>query len=356
MTTRQTRTYKGLRSMAGLVIAIAALYLAPEAFAQVPAAMISPPSHSTLSSSSVTFQWTPGTGASDRWLYVGTAQNQANIFGNNVGMATSQVVSGIPNGTIYVRLWSLIGSAWWYNDYIYTETGGGGTPAVLISPVNHSTLSSSSVTFQWTPGTGASDHWLYVGTAQSQANIFGSNVGMANSQVVSRIPNGTIYVRLWSLIGSTWWFSDYTFTVVLVGDDYPWQSATANSVNPDTHFYIRNCTDFVAWRMNRDMGDTNPSTFPFTDWMPNESNPWGNAGNWEAHAKNLHYRMDSLPTVGAVAYFSYGHVAYVESVNADGSVNISEFNYPSASNQNTSFNYGYRPNVTNVTAFIHIVH
>jgi surface antigen len=162
-------------------------------------------------------------------------------------------------------------------------------------------------------------------------------------------------VRLWTLIGSTWWFNDYTYTVSVVGDDYPWRGATADSVNPYTHFYIRECTDFVAWRMNRDTGDANPYTPWFTDWMPSSTNRWGDAVDWETHATSLGYRIDHSPTVGAVAYFSYGHVAYVESVNADGSVNVSEYNYPSAYNNYAGFAYGYRTEVTNVTAFIHIV-
>jgi surface antigen len=342
-----------VRISIGVRVAVVLLALACMAFpvqAQTPAVMTYPPNGSTLYTASVVYQWTAGVGANDHWLYVGTAFGQSNLFNAELGMATSQTVNNIPNGPVYARLWTRIGSTWYENDYSYSETAGSGTPAALTSPPNNSTLTTSSVTFQWSPGTGANDHWLYVGTGTGQANIFDSELGMATSQIVNGIPNGAIYVQLWTRIGSTWYSNAYNFTVAVVVDDYPWKSATADSVNSYTHFYIRECTDFVAWRMNRDTGHTAPASFWFTDWMPNSGNVWGNAVNWETHAKALGYRVDSSPAVGAVAYFSYGHVAYVESINSDGSVNVSEYNY------NLNNDYGYRTEVRNVTAFIHIVH
>ena len=55
------------------------------------------------------------------WLDVGTTAVGFNIFGQNVGLATSQTVTGLPTGgsTIYVRLWTLLGGQWQYSDYTY---------------------------------------------------------------------------------------------------------------------------------------------------------------------------------------------------------------------------------------------
>ena len=59
--------------------------------------------------------------------------------------------------------------------------------------------------------------------------------------------------------------------------------------------------------------------------------PWsGNAGDWFAAAQNLGWPTGMTPQPGAimVTWESwYGHVAYVESVNADGSWVVSEMNY-----------------------------
>ena len=58
----------------------------------------------------------------------------------------------------------------------------------------------------------------------------------------------------------------------------------------------------------------------------------GNAGYWYVNAKAQGYAVGPTPKVGAimVTWESYlGHVAYVESVNADGSWTVSEMNYVS---------------------------
>lgn len=62
---------------------------------------------------------------------------------------------------------------------------------------------------------------------------------------------------------------------------------------------------------------------------------WGNASSWAASARAAGYRVDSTPSVGAIAQwnayapgtYGYGHVAIVDGVNSDGTVRITEMNY-----------------------------
>ena len=59
---------------------------------------------------------------------------------------------------------------------------------------------------------------------------------------------------------------------------------------------------------------------------------WGNASSWATLARASGFLVNNTPSVGAVmqtAYAAggYGHVAVVESVNADGSILVSEMNY-----------------------------
>src|SRR5207248_2480586 len=54
------------------------------------AAVISPAPGSVLSGLAATFTWSAGTGVTMYWLDVGTAPAQGNIFGGNVGTATSK--------------------------------------------------------------------------------------------------------------------------------------------------------------------------------------------------------------------------------------------------------------------------
>lgn len=58
---------------------------------------------------------------------------------------------------------------------------------------------------------------------------------------------------------------------------------------------------------------------------PDLPNRLGNGGQWVASAAAQGYATGSTPQVGAVAETS-GHVAYVEAVNADGTITISDMN------------------------------
>lgn len=67
------------------------------------------------------------------------------------------------------------------------------------------------------------------------------------------------------------------------------------------------------------------------DWVPSG---WGNAADWWSHAGSAGFARTSIPTPGSVVvygagqgYSPYGHVAKVESVNGDGTFNVSEMNF-----------------------------
>lgn len=56
---------------------------------------------------------------------------------------------------------------------------------------------------------------------------------------------------------------------------------------------------------------------------------WGNAYSWDDGARASGYRVDNSPeagTIGQVDGYPYGHVFWVESVNGDGSINVTEYN------------------------------
>lgn len=61
------------------------------------------------------------------------------------------------------------------------------------------------------------------------------------------------------------------------------------------------------------------------DRRPDLPNMLGNGGEWVANAAAQGYATGSTPKVGAIAETS-GHVAYVEAVNPDGTVVISDMN------------------------------
>lgn len=57
-------------------------------------------------------------------------------------------------------------------------------------------------------------------------------------------------------------------------------------------------------------------------------NNWGNAISWYGNAAAQGYGVGSVPAAGAIAYFpGANHVAFVESVNGNGTITISEMGY-----------------------------
>ena len=87
-------------------------------------------------------------------------------------------------------------------------------------------------------------------------------------------------------------------------------------------FVLRNCTSFVAWRLqerNRMAGFANDF----------RGAHWGDATNWDDVARELGYRVDSVPAIGAVAQTDAGRVGHVAWVSAigPGTVTVEEYNH-----------------------------
>lgn len=105
--------------------------------------------------------------------------------------------------------------------------------------------------------------------------------------------------------------------------DYDWRNPTRDSKGNITGWPMwtsrgygaRNCTDYAAWKVGQYLGTT-PTGM-------------GNGNQWDERAADKGYIKTSSPEPGDAAVWnagSYGHVAFVESVNSDGTVNISEYN------------------------------
>ena len=136
---------------------------------------------------------------------------------------------------------------------------------------------------------------------------------------------------------------------VLAANDYPYQNMTygrysAEDLDP-WKFYYRECTSFVAWRLNNDNG------LEFDDFYGGVQ--WGNGREWGPAARALGIRVDDVPAVGAVywqdAYFhcsASGHVGWVKALNGDGTVVIEH--YAAGSYKEVTVPVGY------ASGYIHI--
>jgi len=122
---------------------------------------------------------------------------------------------------------------------------------------------------------------------------------------------------------------------VLPGDPnkggYPWESGCYVDGNAVSHggangngadplgYGCRQCVSYTAWKVMEKTG-----------YAPKY---WGNANQWPGSASGAGYKTGSTPKAGSVGVISagqYGHVVWIESVNGDGTVNISQYNYLNA--------------------------
>lgn len=116
--------------------------------------------------------------------------------------------------------------------------------------------------------------------------------------------------------------SDYPFLAIDIPD--PWS------------FLTRECTSYAAWSWNA-RGKTWYNTQPGR----------GSARYWDEIAAKLHYTVSSTPTIGGFVVWrgplyagdQWGHVAVVEAINSDGTIDVSEFNW-------IKYSYSYRTNIS----------
>lgn len=128
----------------------------------------------------------------------------------------------------------------------------------------------------------------------------------------------------------------------LASNDYPWSTADPNQLSP-LGFNYRNCTDFVAWRLNEQKGVKN-SPWVFTWSTLGFPVGKGNAVDWKDQAITDGYVVNHNAAIGAVAWWGaerasgLGHVAIVQSINSDGSSNIEQYNAGFDYNYSTAVN------------------
>ena len=96
----------------------------------------------------------------------------------------------------------------------------------------------------------------------------------------------------------------------------------SSCVGDDRGFFQGQCTSWVAHRLSQRNG------ISFSNWYAGRH--WGDAVDWKNVAKSMAIKPDLTPSTGAVAWFKRGHVAYVEQVNYDGSIVLSEMNFDGA--------------------------
>ena len=106
---------------------------------------------------------------------------------------------------------------------------------------------------------------------------------------------------------------------ILGGGGYPgaWASAPLDAYVDPWGLYTRECVSYVAWKID--------STGRYVPHFGGA----GDAKQWPSTAARHGISSGSTPKVGSAAVFKdgeYGHVMYVESVNGDGTITVSDYN------------------------------
>ncbi len=111
--------------------------------------------------------------------------------------------------------------------------------------------------------------------------------------------------------------------IIYGGSSYPWGNESNPAAVDPWFFYKRQCVSYTAWKFQSTYGKT------FTNTRPGQGSAW----NWPNLARDQGYTVSSTPRVGAVVSWPigqnrpYGHTAWVEAVNPDGTINVSEYNW-----------------------------
>lgn len=119
-------------------------------------------------------------------------------------------------------------------------------------------------------------------------------------------------------------------------NSYPWanQCPWSNLAFITVGGYVCQCTSYAGYKVQE-------------RWNYYISN-WGNAYNWGNSAARAGFVVNDTPAPHTVAYSTageWGHVMWVESVNANGTINLSEYNNSASSKNGYIADFGARYNV-----------
>jgi hypothetical protein len=195
-----------------------AIYTAAGTPAQaVKAQLTSPAPGSMLTGATATFNWSEGTGVRRYYFFAGLWQGGNTLASVDADQARSATVSNLPvhGETIWIRVWSLIGEDWEYNDYqvrAFDANPGPPTQAELTAPAPGSTLTGSTAQFVWSAGRGVERYFLFIGNWAGDNSIANIDGQQNLSATITNLPvdGRLLFVRVWSYIGGEWLSNDYT--------------------------------------------------------------------------------------------------------------------------------------------------
>jgi uncharacterized protein YkwD len=83
----------------------------------------------------------------------------------------------------------------------------------MLSPTPSTKLASTTATFTWGGSAGVSEYKLDIGTTPGGTDVYSGSAGLGQSVTVGNLPwqNRSVFVRLWTRVGTVWQFNDYVY-------------------------------------------------------------------------------------------------------------------------------------------------
>ncbi|MDB5169527.1 MAG: exported protein of unknown function [Candidatus Saccharibacteria bacterium] len=160
---------------------------------------------------------------------------------------------------------------------------------------------------------------------QAQQDAFSAKIHDQNAQISS--------LRQQQAAENARHFRGYAVVAGNNGNDtYPnvWRNNAQDTMIDSWGMYNRECVSYTAWKVA-----ASGRNMPY--W-----GGYGNANQWPGNARAAGIAVDGNPRAGdvAIAYWgSYGHAMYVESVNDDGTINISQYNWDYAGHYSEIYHF-----------------
>ncbi|MFC1866864.1 hypothetical protein ACFL0H_01975, partial [Thermodesulfobacteriota bacterium] len=153
------------------------------------------------------------------WLRVGSSLGAYDYYESGAlgSSSFSATVSGLPGdgSDVFVQLWYQEAGVWKPIEFQYTAVT---LIPQITGPVLGSTLTDTTVTFEWTANvTPVTDWWLQVGSGLGAYDYYDSGaLGSSLSATVSGLPGdgSDVFVRLWYQEAGTWKYRDFQYTAL----------------------------------------------------------------------------------------------------------------------------------------------
>jgi len=176
-------------------------------------------------------QWTSVANAQAYYLYVGSSSGAKDLLNSGELAGTSYLASNLPSAQLlYARLWTKVAGAWTFVDITFTASVAPIVTATVTAPPNGATDVDPSGTLQWTAVPDAQKYYVYIGSTPGARDLIDSgeicptckNPTAATSWNLSAGGTApglgaittaqTVFVRLWTMVGNVWRYSDSSFT------------------------------------------------------------------------------------------------------------------------------------------------